>query len=133
MNQGITVEIDDILTVEKYLADWHGIIFDLDDTLYSEKDYVKSGYNEVGKILPEVVNASEKLWYFFEKGFLAIDELLSSEGLYSKEVKEKCMTAYRSQVPHICLYPGLREMIVRLKKAGKKLGIITDVRGKEQK
>ena len=36
------IEIANILEVEKNIADVEVVIFDLDDTLYSEKDYVRS-------------------------------------------------------------------------------------------
>ena len=33
------LEIQDILEVEKYIDDVDAVVFDLDDTLYSEKEY----------------------------------------------------------------------------------------------
>ena len=36
--------ITNILEVEQHLDGIVGVIFDLDDTLYSEKQYVRSGY-----------------------------------------------------------------------------------------
>lgn len=52
-----------------------GVIFDLDDTLYSEKDYVRSGYRAVADYLGDE-NAAEKLWEYFEQGIPAIDAYL---------------------------------------------------------
>lgn len=107
-----------------------GIIFDLDDTLYSEKQYVKSGYKTVAKLLGNEKYA-EKLWEYFGKGMPAIDVLLKELGYLEK--KEECLKAYREQIPEITLYKGVREMILELKNKGIKLGIITDGRVSGQK
>ena len=64
-----------------------GVIFDLDDTLYSEKEYVRSGFNAISEYLGgEYV---EKLWSFFELGKPAIDELLQT--LDRENEKEKLL------------------------------------------
>ena len=42
-----------------------GVIFDLDDTLYSEKEYVKSGYKAVSEYLGG--GYQERLWSYFSQ------------------------------------------------------------------
>ena len=44
-----------------------GVIFDLDDTLYSEKQYVRSGYKKIGEYLGRE-DAAEKQWNYFKDG-----------------------------------------------------------------
>lgn len=102
-----------------------GVIFDLDDTLYSERDYVRSGYHKIAEFLqrPE---AEEELWQFFLEGRPAIDAYLEKTGQMG--LKEICLDIYRNQTPDISLYPGVKELILRLKASGKKVGIITDGR-----
>lgn len=102
-----------------------GVIFDLDDTLYAEKEYVRSGFRAVAKYL-ENDEAKEKLWNYFLEGKNAIDELL--EELGQQEKKPHCLTVYREQMPEITLYEGARELIGKLKEAGIRVGIITDGR-----
>lgn len=104
------------------------VIFDLDDTLYSEKDYVRSGYRAVARELEQVENAYEKLWAAFEGGHAAIDKVLLDEGVYSEALKVKCLEIYRSHIPEIKLYSGVAEMLSGLRAKGIKLGIITDGR-----
>ena len=106
-----------------------GVIFDLDDTLYSEKEYVKSGYKAVSGYLGG--EYEEKLWSFFEEGKPAIDELLKELGHEDK--KAEVLEVYRSHKPAIHLYPGVAEMIETLKKRGIKVGIITDGRPEGQR
>ncbi len=107
-----------------------GVIFDLDDTLYSEKQYVRSGYEIVAKMLGDKTLA-DRFWRYFENGKLAIDELLNELGCMER--KEECLEAYREQIPKITLYYGVSELIQKLKSKGIKVGIITDGRVSGQK
>lgn len=107
-----------------------GVIFDLDDTLYSEKQYTRSGYKAVAKLLGDEALA-DRLWTYFENGKLAIDELLNELGCIGR--KEECLEAYREQIPEITLYDGVVDLILELKSKGIKVGIITDGRVSGQK
>ena len=104
--------------------DIKGIIFDLDDTLYSEKDYVRSGYKAVSEYLGG--SYEDKLWKFFESGKAAIDELLKE--ISREDEKIKVLDIYRSHKPDIHLYPGVEEVLKELRNKGYKIGIITDGR-----
>ena len=106
-----------------------GVIFDLDDTLYSEKEYVRSGYKAVSDYLGG--RYEEKLWNFFEAGKPAIDKLLKELGRENE--KAKVLSVYRSHKPDIHLYPGVTEMIEKLKAKSIKVGIITDGRPEGQR
>lgn len=124
----VTVSI--VLEIEKYLDGVNAVIFDLDDTLYSEKQYVRSGYKSVAKLLGDETLA-DRLWTYFENGKPAIDELLNELGCVEK--KAECLEAYREQIPEITLYDGVTELIQELKSKGIKVGIITDGRVSGQK
>ena len=125
-------EIQHILDAEQYLCGIDGVILDLDDTLYSEKDYVRSGYAQIAKFLNQP-EAAEKLWHYFEQKQPAIDMYLAEIG--RTDLKDECLKIYRNQMPEIRLYDGVAQMLVRLKAPGKRLGIITDgrVEGQENK
>ena len=41
------IVIDNILDLEKHIDGLDAVIFDLDDTLYSEKEYVRCGYRRI--------------------------------------------------------------------------------------
>ena len=126
------IEIHKITDVLLHLDGLKAIAFDLDDTLYSEKEYVKSGYSAVSQMLPQIKNAEAKLWQAFEKKKSAIDELLLSEGIYTDELKQKCLEVYRYHQPTIHLYDGVAEMLMLLRKQGLLLGIITHGRPEGQ-
>ena len=106
-----------------------GIIFDLDDTLYSEKEYIKSGYKAVCDYLG--CRCEEKLWDYFQSGKPAIDELLKELG--REEEKENSLTVYRTHKPAIHLYDGVGEMLEELRRRNIRVGIITDGRPQGQK
>ncbi len=106
-----------------------GIIFDLDDTLYSEKEYVKSGYRALSDFLGGGYEG--RLWQYFKDHKSAIDELLKELG--REDVKTEALSVYRNHKPDIHLYDGVSELIVNLKNKGIKIGIITDGRPEGQR
>ena len=101
------------------------MIFDLDDTLYAEKEYVHSGYRAVAAYLGDE-SLAEEMWNYFKEGSMAIDACLERMG--KKELSAECVTVYREHKPKIHLYDGVRELIELLKEGGIKTGIITDGR-----
>ncbi len=107
-----------------------GVIFDLDDTLYSEKQYVKSGYKKITEYIGHQ-EAEEKLWNYFLEGKPAIDAYLKEIGAENK--KAECLDIYRSQMPEINLYDGVVELFQSLKENDIKVGIITDGRPEGQR
>ena len=107
-----------------------GIIFDLDDTLYSEKQYVRSGYKAVSRYLGEK-DAYRRLWFYFEQGKPAIDCYLNEIGRIGE--KDKCLEVYRHHKPKLSLYEGVAEVMKELRERGIKIGIITDGRPEGQR
>lgn len=122
-----------VTDLEKIYLQYKAVVFDLDDTLYSEKQYVRSGFSKVSELIPQVKDAKEKLWNAFEKRGNAIDEVLKGENIYSDSLKEACLCVYRNQIPEINLYDGVEDMLGRLRTRGIKLGIITDGRSYGQR
>jgi len=127
------IEIQKITDIQRHLNGLKAIVFDLDDTLYSEKEYVKSGYAVVARELSMVENAEAKLWKAFEEKKPAIDDILCSEGVYSDVLKQRCLDAYRFHWPSIHLYGGVAEMLTYLREKNFLIGIITDGRSEGQR
>lgn len=127
------IEIQEITEVLQYVEGLEAVIFDLDDTLYSEKEYVRSGYKAVARILPEVEHAEERLLKYFEENLPAFDTLLQEEGIFTEERKRQCLAEYRYHKPEIHLYAGVVEMLTELRDRGYKLGVITDGRTEGQR
>lgn len=127
------IEIDHILDVVNHIQDLRVVVFDLDDTLYSEKEYIRSGYREIARILPRIQKVEVKLWNLFEQKKNAIDELLKNENIYTPELKQQCLSVYRNQKPMIHLYSGVREMLQKIHEDGLSVGMITDGRPEGQR
>lgn len=128
-NEAVYSRFDQSVCVEEGKGKIKGIIFDLDDTLYSEKEYVKSGFKAVSDYLGG--GYDERLWLYFEDGKIAITKLLHEEGRIEEE--KKCLEIYRNHMPNIHLYSGVIEMFDEIRCKGLKIGIITDGRPKGQR
>ena len=124
------ITIDNILDVKKYIDDLDVVIFDLDDTLYSEKEYVKSGFMVLEKAYPNIKDFYIRLWNSFCNREQALDVVLKEENLQSE--KERCLEIYRSHFPKIHLYKGVLKMLKTIAE-NKRIGIITDGRPSGQK
>lgn len=127
------ITINSISQLRDHLQGLKAVVFDLDDTLYSEKEYVYSGYQAIACALPEVDGMAEKLWEAFLRKKLPIDEVLVAEGIYTEILKQKCLSVYRFHQPNIHLYVGARELLQKLRTEGYLLGIITDGRPEGQR
>ena len=102
-----------------------GIIFDLDDTLYPEIEYVSSGFKAVAEHLGDVT-LHKRLMEIFQRGGRPIDELLEEIGRTGEKLT--CLECYRNHKPDIRLDVEVEKLLVDLKEQGIKLGIITDGR-----
>ena len=122
------ITIDKITDVEKHLDGIEAVIFDLDDTLYPEKEYVKSGFKKIAEHfkMPEL---ESELWQAFEHGGKPIDDVFKAHGIL--ELKDEALKVYRLQRPNIHLFDDAEEMLERLHKSYK-TGIITDGRPEGQ-
>ena len=109
------------------------VIFDLDDTLYSEKDYVRSSFRVVERILPEVKNIFNKLCAALEKGQPPLETVLKEAGIYSDELLLKCREAIRDHKPEITLYEGVKELFFELHTQKRSIGLLIDGTPKVQR
>lgn len=107
-----------------------GVIFDLDDTLYPEKDYIMSGCRAIAKYIGKE-EVADKLWSDFNSGLSMIDEYLIKNG--KENLKTEYLNIYRFHIPSIHLYDGALEIIEYFKSHGIKVGIITDGRPEGQR
>ena len=109
------------------------LIFDLDDTLYPERDYVRSGFRAVAewaerrlKLSPVIVRA--ELDALFDGGFRgdAFQWWLSEKGLPESLLPEMIKT-YREHEPQIAFFPETKMLLETLKPRFH-LGLVTEGR-----
>ena len=132
LNFSDLITVESVLDIEHHVDGLKAVIFDLDDTLFSEKEYVRSGFEKVANMFPDFAGMEDALWTVFTNGGNAIDEVLDDYGALNKENHEKCLEIYRFHKPNIHLYCGAAQMLVRLRKKGLLTGIITDGRPEGQ-
>ncbi len=109
------------------------ILFDLDDTLYPERDYVLSGYGVVAeKVAAEAGRPRDEIrqWMiarFDEKGREGLfDELLERAGLSADAGRiAELVEAYRRHEPTLRLDPAVADLLWRLRQTYR-LGLVTD-------
>jgi putative hydrolase of the HAD superfamily len=95
------------------------LVFDLDDTLYNELTFVKSGFQAVARFLEEkcAIPAEagfDYLWRELPKGRGRLfDQLLHEYGLYSQKLVAACVAVYRRHVPVIKLDPDAKACLER--------------------
>ena len=108
-------------------------VFDLDDTLYRELDFLKSAYYEIcNEIFPEnAINIYKEIVGIHISGGNAFNFLI--EKYPAKKISlEKLLYLYRNHFPNILLREGVLEMIQAFKSKESKFGIITDGRSVTQ-
>jgi putative hydrolase of the HAD superfamily len=110
------------------------VVFDLDDTLYDETEYCKSGFRAVADFLAERSSAFpaertfDLLWKHFTSGNrkktfnAALDELGIS---YDDKLIEELVNIYRSHIPNLTLPQDSRDVLCGLR-AKYMLALLTD-------
>ena len=102
------------------------VIFDLDDTLYSQKEYMRSGLRAVSEHLPQVRNCYNRMCAALEKGQMPVETVLREEHLDTPETLRECLDLFIEHEPKISLYPGVEELLRKLHRQKKYLAVITD-------
>lgn len=96
------------------------IVFDLDDTLYEELSFVRSGFRAVADYLSPIIGLSQKeivealnaeLQLQREKVF---DRFFIKQGIKSQKMIKSCVSAYRGHQPSLSLFPEARVCLARL-------------------
>lgn len=112
------------------------VVFDLDDTLYKEIDFLKSGYRKVAEQVAKQYGCDARAiyeqllkWYYNgENAFACMNE----EYGFSNPINEY-LDIYRHHHPTITLSDETKDTLSKLKEVDVVLGIITDGREITQK
>lgn len=113
------------------------VIFDLDDTLYNEIDFLKSAYKEISKEIANDVNADalsiykEMLTYFNnEKNVFEVIIKKYNSTYYSIQ---DLLDLYRSHLPKLELSEDKKKVLDYLKTNNTNMGLLTDGRSVQQR
>lgn len=107
------------------------IVFDLDDTLYNETEYLRSAYIEIAK------SVERKDW----KSLLArmLSQYRSAEDVFGFITenygisKQELLSRYRNHDPTIRPFEGVHDIFQGIKDKNGRIGIITDGRSSTQR
>lgn len=108
------------------------VVFDVDDTLYLERDYVRSGFRAVAPMVQarwDVTGFAAVAWQLFLHGRRhdIFDCALSALGVTaSKTDVDELVIAYRRHAPQISMRPDAADALRRLQAAGVAIAVITD-------
>jgi putative hydrolase of the HAD superfamily len=115
------------------------VIIDLDDTIYSEYDYVQSGFVYVAEHISSLFNYPvstlvEKMNHYFKINKKDVfNNLIDFLQLESKLKVEKCIELYKFHIPSIKPYDDFFEFCRELDKNSIDLVLLTDGDLKQQK
>ena len=99
------------------------LIFDLDDTLYPEIDYVRGGFRTVSTYMQKKYKIDANEFYrklistkSLSPSAKVFDIVLENYQLKDRKLVEKLIKLYRSQTLKLKLFPGIRSMLKKFKK-----------------
>jgi putative hydrolase of the HAD superfamily len=119
-------------TLQHGVNQLQAIIFDLDDTLYSEEDFVLSGFRAVADW------AAEKLGIESQEGYISLSSLyhqgirnntfdfwLSLHQVETSDITIKLIDVYRNHSPNINPFPEINTLLQNLSRFYK-IGLVSD-------
>ncbi|WP_430967144.1 HAD family hydrolase [Spongiimicrobium sp. 2-473A-2-J] len=106
------------------------IVFDLDDTLYNEIDFLRSAYRDIAKYLEPVQwKRLYVLMFSLYRDKQDVFEVLAAK--YNMDKKNLIMR-YREHEPDIKLFPDVMEKLTQIRDKNGFIAIVTDGRKKTQ-
>ena len=117
------------------LSNFDVVVFDLDDTLYSEMDYVLSGYHFLSELIDKLYSKSTYHTFIKALNTKAPDvfSYVIEEHNLPKTLKEHLILSYRYHTPNIKLHEGVILILEQLKNKNIPMYLITDGRGITQR
>lgn len=109
-----------------------GVVLDIDDTLYLERDYVRSGFTEVGKWCVNnlgIAGVDDRAWQLFLNGRrgTTITDVLLEHGISAESAHARsCIDLYRSHEPNIVLTDDSAQLLANLRRGSTPTAIVTD-------
>ena len=109
------------------------VVFDLDDTLISENEYIKSGYKAVAQFLRDMYGWDERMTarqlydLYLEDPKYVFNRLLEAHDIRYKDNEiSELVGVYREHTPDVHFYPDVKPTLYALKDKGLKLGLLSD-------
>jgi len=114
------------------VSGWQAIVFDLDDTLYPERDYVLSGFRSVSAWAEDHLGIPAgqgfaELKGLFEKGGRGntFNRWIEAHGLLPDSLVPQLVQVYREHVPTLAPFPEVPDLLNSLRQQYR-LGLLGD-------
>ncbi len=107
------------------------VVFDLDDTIYNELDYLKSAYCEIAKTVD--LNNWKLLYTRLMSLYRSGNDVFNFISETYGTPKEALIQTYREHIPDISLFDGALQLMMAIKEKQGKIGILTDGRSLTQR
>ncbi len=97
------------------------IVFDLDDTLYEELSFVRSGFQVVADYLSPILKMNrDQISEALNAELLlqrthVFDRFLLKQGIKNQQLIKHCLSVYRGHEPYLTLFPEAQLCLERLK------------------
>ncbi len=119
--------------ITRALRPLRAVIFDMDDTLFDEMQFVSGGFRAVSALVAEACQTPAEQIYDRLLAILSrhgrgrtFDLLLQEFHLEGKISVDRLVNVYRSHVPRLTLYDDARCLLGALKRERYRLGLLTD-------
>lgn len=111
---------------------WLAVVFDLDDTLYPEREFVMSGFRAVAKWVETYLGFQcdqtfADLQVLYESGVRGdtFNRWVARRGMLDEAVVSRLVHVYREHLPYLELFPEAHALLKRLHRKYK-LGLVSD-------
>ena len=117
------------------LSSYDVIVFDLDDTLYSEKQYVHSGFKYLALIIQQLfsIDVEDDLLGAFTRNEKDVFSFIIDKYNLPATLKSHLVLAYRYHQPNLTLCKTVKLTLDSLKQLDKPMYLITDGRSLTQR
>lgn len=111
------------------------IVFDLDDTLFKERDFLISAYRHIADILAYQNASSEEIFQFMYDAYVHNKDVFFEvlKKIKTEITKEDLLSEYRCHYPYIKMDSKTEELFEYLKEKGVEIGLLTDGRSITQR
>jgi putative hydrolase of the HAD superfamily len=110
------------------------LAFDLDDTLYKEIEFVRSGFAAILSAVAPAESLEQELALMLKHRADSINPLDNLFNRYPDRISvAEMVTIYREHLPRLTLSDSLRELISNARAIGGRTAIITDGRSRTQR
>lgn len=117
------------------ISDKSVVVFDLDDTLYKEVEYLKSAFREIAQVLEKETGQPglfERMMSLYRDDKEVFGTIIEEYQVEAK-TKSDLIEIYRNHEPDIYLEDHIADKLKEIKRKGMTTGLITDGRSHTQR